>query len=1251
MQKKILLIAIVVGIIIGTIASFGWNAYRSQNLSDTAGTQVVEAVTLEIFSDPVYIVPPGKQEPQQVENRATLEEGTTIRTGSGGRAQIVYPNGTVTRLDQQSDVTLTQVSIAPVKIKVKVNNGHIWSRVAKLSATESYETESGKVMTKVHGTSFGHYVLNDATDKVVTTRGEVVGSCLNKGQEQVITRDNKVVFNCDKTALSAEPISEVDMNDEWFQFNVEEDAYLNDRFGPYVYNDDTLKDKVLGLADKIIDSDTGQRVRSLVRNVFNPTQNTTTQTGQTLAEQTSGPTATPVPQIPRSIITQIPKPTATRAPVSPTLSPVPTIISKPNSIATIEMIESKDGGKVEINDGNTFEILETNKQIQVNSNAKIKTIGSARAEIKYNNGSVTRLDYDTSVNVDYKSNTSFNVSIYLDAGRIWSRIKKLTGSEDSECGLGKECYNSITNTMTATVRGTSYGHEVKKEKDSSGMETMVDHIYTIEGKVIGQCNTYIQNDVSRDQSQRAQEVDKNFKAKFKCLVDSATPELTSMTTVPESDSEWIYLNSIRDKELEEKNNDIRYYDPGDAPQPNSPPTASINSCYIHKFRSVKKLNNEQKEITELVPITKDPVPCVTAQTRKEGENIELEIQNGDKIVTIRNEEDVISTLILGPTVVDDNLPFGRNLHESWQQINGPDYCYGQTCSVLVGKNKFFFFARTNAQTEENMYQLRFVVEEQIGKNTNAFATDDIFVRVIDDNAPPLVNAGNDKTIKLKPNGLDIRLNGIIEDDGKTSEWHNLSYKWELQEGAVTGISINENEFKSKNPLIKFNQPGEYVFKLKAFDGEYEAEDTVTITAIMPENQPPEVKVGPDRMVKLKGGGETVNIPLRGRATDDNYPNEELEYEWTVKLDGNGERSVGPDNDSEQDQPQCYSLESSKDPKSSISFSCDGTYTITLTAFDGMDYSSDSLVVKVVTEGEVSELKPVAELELDEAEQNATIKVSNIYDYDYLTYELKYTCTENCDKETEDERQSSVDKSKRVEKGVKSNTKIEIPDDVFERKIVLGTCSTTCIYDKDIDDISLEVRLYKENDEEPKVLNFLYEPVIDLPVEILTKVGDSVELKPTIKYLRQWQKNSGQQVLIWLVTKGDENHPEMLHRQSSENIEYTFLEPGTYRMILLLYFQSELEKNTNTIPLSRAVTVKVEESESEEPKIDESGNDQTEETTASDTNTGQNDSLENLENEEHEQQLLGTDSIEFTVNKVIANMIVERMAGMSYTNNY
>lgn len=416
--------------------------------------------------------------------------------------------------------------------------------------------------------------------------------------------------------------------------------------------------------------------------------------------------------------------------------------------------------------------------------------------------------------------------------------------------------------------------------------------------------------------------------------------------------------------------------------------------------------------------------------------------------------------------------------------------------------------------------------------------DEVYVRVIGINDPPVVDAGEDRSIKLKPGGMEVQLNGTIEDDGRTSVWNTLSYEWELIDGSQFGVTIDAEESKKKNPLIKITQPGEYVFKLSAFDGEYESEDTIKITAIMPENQSPEVKVGPDRMVKLKDGGETVSIPLRGRATDDNYPNESLEYEWTVNLEGNGDRTTGPIDEPDENQ-QCYSLASSTDLKSSISFSCDGIYRVTLTAFDGIEYSSDSLTVTVSLKDEVIDLKPKAEVELDQLEQNAVIKVSNIYDYDYLTYSLTYDCTANCNKETEEDRNSEIDKDKRVEKGITSKNKIEITDNTFERKILLGTCSKTCIYDKDVDNIKLEVTLYKENEEEPKVLNFIYEPEIELPVEISAKTGEQVNLDPTIKYLRKWQKAEGQMLLYWVVSKGDADNPVILDYQFTKDFSYTF----------------------------------------------------------------------------------------------------------------
>ncbi len=284
-----------------------------------------------------------------------------------------------------------------------------------------------------------------------------------------------------------------------------------------------------------------------------------TQTGQTLAEQTTGPTATPVPQIPKRILSQQPRPTATRIPSPSPVIPTPTVVEIKDYVAVVEMIESQKGSRVVITDtrtNSTTELNQINGKAQVRKDATVETVGAARAEIQYSNGSVTRLDHNTKVTMMYKGTTAFNVSVNLNIGRIWSRIKKLTGSEEGECGSSKDCYNSITNTMTATVRGTSYGHELE-EQEIDGTLTTVDNIYTIEGNVWGLCNSYGPNDTSIVNNQKPQVIGKSKRAMFKCDISKQTVELGDMTSVPNSDTEWISLNMLRDKQLEEQNRNVK----------------------------------------------------------------------------------------------------------------------------------------------------------------------------------------------------------------------------------------------------------------------------------------------------------------------------------------------------------------------------------------------------------------------------------------------------------------------------------------------------------------------------------------------------------------------------------------------------------------------------------------------------------------------------------------------------------------------
>ncbi len=623
---------------------------------------------------------------------------------------------------------------------------------------------------------------------------------------------------------------------------------------------------------------------------------------------------------------------------------------------------------------------------------------------------------------------------------------------------------------------------------------------------------------------------------------------------------------------------------------------------------------------------------------------EFKNEKGKKVATITNESGVITLVKFNTRVLDeDNLPYGRTVSTEWNQIEGPNYCFDgkSRCHLSYGgPDTFYFAARSNVDTEDRVYRMRLTADDSM-----AFASDDVYVRVIDTNNPPEVSAGEDREIKLKPDGLTIELAGTVRDDYKTAHWHELNYGWSVVEGPEGGIELSEENALLMNPAVRITQEGEYVLKLSAFDGEYESEDTIKITAIMPENQPPEVKIGPDRMVKLKGGGETVSIPLRARATDDNYPNDSLEYEWSVKFEGTGERTIGPEGDSEEIQ-QCYSLSSSTDPKSSITFICDGTYTITLTVFDGIEKASDQMIVTVIPGDEGDETKPIAEIELDDEEQNAIVRLTNIFDFDSLKYTLTYSCkTKDC-----------LD----GKKDVSSTDSIKITDNVFEKKILLGTCSTSdCTYDEHVDDFELEVTFYDEEGNQMDSLKYKLKKQpfkVILPESFEAVVEEEVTIIAGFENLTPKQKR--EMLLNWTIIKTDSSVPEKLNKPMvTEEMKYTFSSAGSYYVIFNVAFRSKLDEN----PYTHIIELKVldEEGLPSEPTPTDSPtngdgaseNVERDQTPLPDISQEPTNTQDSEEKEEQSPLIMGATTIKFTVNKVIANIIVGRLLAMSYTNQH
>lgn len=203
---------------------------------------------------------------------------------------------------------------------------------------------------------------------------------------------------------------------------------------------------------------------------------------------------------------------------------------------------------------------------------------------------------------------------------------------------------------------------------------------------------------------------------FKCLLPEEEPEVSDMKSVPNEDSEWISLNMFRDKQLEAENSHIKYYLKDEAPPINYPPYTNILSCSIYRFKSVISYNTaKEKYETKLVPITNNPTRC--NEKGNSDKPIEFEIKDGKKIATIREVEGEVLAVKFNTLTQDDEhqLPYGRMIEETWEQVEGPKYCWGDNCAFLtdLDENTFYFAARTNVGEEDRMYKLRFVAKEKV----------------------------------------------------------------------------------------------------------------------------------------------------------------------------------------------------------------------------------------------------------------------------------------------------------------------------------------------------------------------------------------------------------------------------------------------------------------------------------------------------------------------------------------------------------
>ena len=181
------------------------------------------------------------------------------------------------------------------------------------------------------------------------------------------------------------------------------------------------------------------------------------------------------------------------------------------------------------------------------------------------------------------------------------------------------------------------------------------------------------------------------------------------------------------------------------------------------------------------------------------------------------------------------------------------------------------------------------------------------------NRAPTIAAGEDQAIQLPTNSVTVTASAN-DPDGTTP-----TVSW--ASAPADGVTFEAADAASTT--VTFADAGTYTLTATASDGSLTASDAlvVTVTAASGGEEPgaPEVSAGEDQTIEYP-----MSATLNGSATDDSSS---LTYEWTSDVDG-------------------VTFADAAAAATTAKFAAQGTYTLTLTASDGTESGSDSLVVTV-----------------------------------------------------------------------------------------------------------------------------------------------------------------------------------------------------------------------------------------------------------------------------------------------------------------
>ena len=225
--------------------------------------------------------------------------------------------------------------------------------------------------------------------------------------------------------------------------------------------------------------------------------------------------------------------------------------------------------------------------------------------------------------------------------------------------------------------------------------------------------------------------------------------------------------------------------------------------------------------------------------------------------------DITITLPAASTTLDGSKSYdadGNIQSYTWKKVSGPSYAIANPNSAKT------LISNLSAGT--------YVFELTVADDKGATAKDQVTVTVqSSQNTAPVANAGDDKSITLPTNSINLNGTASTDSDGSI-----VSYSW----NKISGGNAYIVQTTAAQTAVTGLEAGTYVFELTVKDDDgATASDKVSVTVLPATNQAPVANAGADQSISLPTNSVTLNAD-QSSDSDGSI----LSYSWTKVSGGN-----------------------------------------------------------------------------------------------------------------------------------------------------------------------------------------------------------------------------------------------------------------------------------------------------------------------------------------------------------------------------